>query len=211
MSFPKPKEQAAASAQRVCKMKYILASMSPRRKEILTDMGLSFEVSPADIDENIGLTDPILLVKELAFLKATHIAKEHLGEDCLIIAADTVVSLDDKILGKPKDFTDAENMLKALSGRCHTVYTGYAVSDAKSGKTVSKCAATDVYFKELSEEEIDNYVKSGEPMDKAGSYGIQGGAKDFVLKTDGEYSNVVGLPKEALRKLLEEEFIFEGR
>ncbi len=194
-----------------CEMKYILASMSPRRKEILKEMGLDFEVSPADIDENIDVDDPSLLVKELALMKASAIAKKHILDECLIIAADTVVALDEKILGKPKDSLDAKRMLNLLSGRTHTVYTGYAVSDTKSGKTIAKCAKTDVYFKKLTDEEIDGYVKTGEPLDKAGAYGIQGGAKGFVNKIDGEFSNVVGLPKEALTKLLKEEFIFEGR
>ncbi len=194
-----------------CKMKYILASMSPRRKEILKDMGLEFTVCPADIDENIGVENPSLLVKELALLKASFIAKEHLGEESLVIAADTVVALDEKILGKPKDKEDARSMLFLLSGRTHSVYTGFCVSDTKSGKTVAKCAKTDVYFKTLTEEEIDLYVESGEPLDKAGAYGIQGGAKGFVIKIDGEYSNVVGLPVDALTKLLKEEFVFEGR
>lgn len=175
------------------------------------EMGLSFEVSPADIDEDIDVSEPGLLVRELAFLKASHIAKEHLGEESLVIAADTVVALDGKILGKPKDYCDAKNMLLLLSGRTHSVYTGYCVSDTKSGKTLSKSEKTDVYFKALTEEEIDSYVKSGEPMDKAGAYGIQGKARSFVEKIEGEYSNVVGLPKEALKKMLKEEFIFEGR
>ena len=194
-----------------CKMRYILASMSPRRKQILGEMGLEFEVSPADIDENIGVENPSLLVKELALIKASVVARKHLGEECLVIAADTVVALDETILGKPKDSDDAKKMLSLLSGRTHTVYTGYAVSDTKSGKTVAKCAKTDVYFKNLTLEEIESYVKTGEPLDKAGAYGIQGGAKDFVTKIDGEFSNVVGLPVEALTKLLKEEFTFEGR
>ncbi len=192
-------------------MKYILASMSPRRKEILTEMGIDFSVEPADIDENIGIEDPKLLVKELSLLKATHIAAKHSGENCLIIAADTVVSLKGEILGKPSSEEEAERMLSMLSGATHSVFTGYCVSDCKTGKTVSKCAETKVVFRNLGKEEIEDYIKSGEPMDKAGAYGIQGGAGKFVIETSGEYSNVVGLPKEALTALLNEEFTFEGR
>lgn len=192
-------------------MKYILASMSPRRKEILESMGLEFSVEPSDVDENIGVSDPVLLVKELSLLKAANIASKHIGEDALIIAADTVVALKGDILGKPEDETDAKRMLEMLSGETHSVFTGYCVSDVKSGKTVSKCAETKVSFRKLTGEEIDEYIKSGEPMDKAGAYGIQGGAGKFVLSTEGEYTNVVGLPKEALANLLKEEFTFEGR
>ena len=192
-------------------MKYILASMSPRRKEILSDMGLCFTVEPSDVDENIGVFEPEMLVKELSLLKAVNIASKHTGEEALIIAADTVVALKGEILGKPKDEEDAKRMLLMLSGETHSVFTGYCVSDAKSGKTVSECAETKVTFRKLTDEEIVEYIKSGEPMDKAGAYGIQGKAGKFVSDTDGEYTNVVGLPKEALKKLLEEEFTFEGR
>ena len=192
-------------------MKYILASMSPRRKEILSDMGLCFTVEPSDVDENIGVFEPEMLVKELSLLKAVNIASKHTGEEALIIAADTVVALKGEILGKPKDEEDAKRMLSMLSEETHSVFTGYCVSDAKSGKTVSECAETKVTFRKLTDEEIIEYIKSGEPMDKAGAYGIQGKAGKFVSDTDGEYTNVVGLPKEALKKLLEEEFTFEGR
>ena len=192
-------------------MKYILASMSPRRKEILECMGLEFSVEPSDVDENIDVTLPELLVKELSLLKAADIASKHEGEDVLIIAADTVVAFDGEILGKPKDAKDAMRMLNMLSGATHSVFTGYCVTDAKSGKAIAKCSETKVTFRELGESEIAEYIESGEPMDKAGAYGIQGGAGKFVTETDGEYTNVVGLPKEALTKLLKEEFTFEGR
>ena len=192
-------------------MKYILASMSPRRKEILSDMGLEFSVEPSDVDENIGVTEPEMLVKELSLLKATNIALKHQGEDALIIAADTVVALNGEILGKPCDEADAKRMLSMLSGATHSVFTGFCVSDAKTGKTVAKCAETKVTFRSVTENEIGVYINSGEPMDKAGAYGIQGGAGKFVTETNGEYTNVVGLPKDALTNLLNEEFTFEGR
>ena len=192
-------------------MKYILASMSPRRKDILTEMGLEFTVEPADIDENIGVESPATLVRELSLLKAAHIAKTHVGEESLVIAADTVVALGEKILGKPTDDDDAKRMFKMLSGNTHSVYTGYCVSDTKTGKTVAKCAETKVTFRNLTDDEIDIYIAGGSPKDKAGAYGIQDDGGKFVEGIDGEFSNVVGLPKEALINLLTEEFIFEGR
>lgn len=206
------KEQAADSDQPGCDyMEYILASMSPRRKELLSEMGLSFKVCPADINEDIGITDPEMLVKQLALLKAGHIAEKHSGENVVIIAADTVVSYKNEILGKPKSEDDAKRMLRLLSGNTHTVYTGYCCADAKTGLTVARCEACHVRFRKISDEEIDEYVKSGEPMDKAGSYGIQGGASEFVDGIDGDFSCVVGLPKKALGELLQNEFTFEGR
>lgn len=206
-----PKGPAGASALPECDiMKYILASMSPRRSEILTEMGLEFEVCPADIDENIGLKDPEMLVKQLALLKAGCIAKKHSGENKVIIAADTVVAYKNEILGKPKDEKDAERMLKMLSGNTHTVYTGYCCADAKTGLTVARCEACHVKFRNLSEYEILNYIKTKEPMDKAGAYGIQGAASEFVESIDGDFSCVVGLPKKALSELLQKEFTFEG-
>lgn len=162
--------------------------MSPRRKELLTEMGLTFTVCPADIDEDIGITDPEMLVKQLALLKAGHIAEKHTGENVVIIAADTVVAYKNEILGKPKNEADAKRMLRLLSGNTHTVYTGYCCADAKTGLTVAKCEACHVRFRDISDDEIDEYVKSGEPMDKAGSYGIQGGASAFVDGIDGDFS-----------------------
>lgn len=192
-------------------MEYILASVSPRRKELLAQMGYSFKVCPADIDENIGITDPEMLVKQLALLKASYIAKKHSGENIVVIAADTVVSYKSEILGKPKDKEDAKRMLRLLSGNTHTVYTGYCCSDAKTGATVAKSDACHVSFRFITDEEIDEYVESGEPMDKAGSYGIQGAASRFVDSIDGDFSCVVGLPQKALGELLKSEFTFEGR
>lgn len=192
-------------------MEYILASNSPRRKEILTDMGLSFTVCPADINEDIGIKDPEMLVKQLAMMKAGYIAKKHAGENLIVIGADTVVAFKNEILGKPQSADDAKRMIKMLSGNIHTVYTGYCCADAKTGLTVAKCEACHVSFREISDEEIEAYVKTGEPMDKAGAYGIQGEASGFVDGIDGDFTCVVGLPKNALRELLENEFTFEGR
>lgn len=192
-------------------MEYILASASPRRCDILTEMGLQFEICPADIDENIGISEPEMLVKQLALLKAGSIAKKHSGENKVIIAADTVVAYKNEILGKPKDEEDAKRMLSMLSGNTHTVYTGFCCADAKTGYSVSKCEECHVKFRPISDEEIELYVKSGEPMDKAGAYGIQGAASVFVDAIDGDFSCVVGLPKKALEELLQNEFTFEGR
>lgn len=188
-----------------------MASASPRRCDILTEMGLKFEVCPADIDENIGLSEPEMLVKQLALLKAGSIAQKHSGENKIIIAADTVVAYKNEILGKPKDEEDAKRMLAMLSGNTHTVYTGFCCADAKTGYTVAKCEESHVKFRHIADEEIELYIKSGEPIDKAGAYGIQGAASAFVEAVDGEFSCVVGLPKKALSELLRNEFTFEGR
>ncbi|MDP4133963.1 MAG: Maf family protein [Bacillota bacterium] len=191
-------------------MRYILASMSPRRSELLSSMGLEFEICPADIDENIGVNNPEKLVTMLALLKASFVASKYTDQEVVVIAADTVVAIDGEILGKPSDELDAHNMLRKLSGKKHTVYTGYCCARADNGNMVSRCAKADVYFREISDKEIEDYIKTGEPMDKAGAYGIQGIGRQFVLRTKGEFSCVMGLPVEALGKLLKEEFSFEG-
>lgn len=172
-------------------MKKILASASPRRRELLTLAGIEYEVIPSECEE--ALPDEITpddAVKELAGQKAEDVFKRH--SDCMIIAADTVVALGNTILGKPKDEEDAFNMLSSLSGKTHTVYTGVCLK-AQNKTDIFYCA-TDVEFYELSEKEIRAYIATGEPMDKAGAYGIQG--KGFVLVKGirGDYFNVVGLP-----------------
>ena len=192
-------------------MRYVLASDSPRRKEILTEMGIEFSVVPSDVDERICVTDPKKLVTQLALLKATDVAKKFYGERVIVIAADTVVALGDNIMGKPKDEEDAFAMLSLLSGKSHSVYTGYCVCYAKNGNTTARCEKTDVVFKHLTDKEILDYIKTGEPMDKAGSYAIQGLASAFISEIKGDFFNVVGLPKDALLALLQEEFGFEGR
>lgn len=207
-----PPDLTAALGRQGCEgMKYILASTSPRRRELLSDMGLVFDVCPADIDENIGIADPKLLVSELAFLKAGHVVRQYAGKDVLVIAADTVVALDNAVLGKPTDEEDAFKMLSSLSGRKHKVYTGYCCADAKSGHMAARCAAAEVLFRRLSDEEIWDYIKTGEPMDKAGAYGIQGGAASFVETFSGEMSCIIGLPVGALSAMLHDEFHLEGR
>lgn len=190
--------------------KFILASQSPRRKELLQNVGLEFEVIVSEADESTVSdkdTSPPLYVQELALIKAAATAKKVLkNKKAIIIAADTIVTLDGAILGKPKDEKDAERMLVSLSGRRHEVYTGYCVMRIKDGYTVCNRVKTDVYFKNLTLEKIRAYIKTNEPSDKAGAYGIQGIGGLLVEKIDGDYANVVGLPVSALADTLEKEF-----
>ena len=182
-------------------MKIILASKSPRRKEILQTLGFEFEVVTADTDESSTETDPRALTRDLAERKGREVAKAITQKDVLVISCDTVVWCDGKILGKPKDEADATAMLKLLSGRKHTVTSGLSLSF--NGKTVTDSEDTDVYFAELSNDFIDKYVASGDPMDKAGGYAVQGVASMWIDKLDGCYFNVVGLPVSLLCRLLE--------
>ncbi len=179
--------------------KVILASGSPRRREILGEMGIEFEIDVPDVDETVEGT-PEEMVCTLADRKA--LAVELKRSEGLIVAADTLVSLDGKALGKPADEEEAKRMLRSLSGRAHSVYTGVCVRNARTGECKVSPVRTDVIFRELSDEEIDAYVATGEPLDKAGAYAIQGGAKAFVERYEGSRSNVIGLPKEMLRRML---------
>ncbi|MBR0348275.1 MAG: septum formation inhibitor Maf [Clostridia bacterium] len=177
----------------------ILASASPRRKELLLLAGIDFVVKVADVDEVI---DPSLtpdgVVMSLAKQKAQAVASEN--PDSLVIGADTVVVLDGKILGKPKSEENAVELLTMLSGRVHTVYTGVALIKGETVKTF--CEATQVEFYPLTDEEIKAYVATKEPMDKAGAYGIQGKGCILIRKIDGDYFNVVGLPVSAVYREL---------
>lgn len=169
----------------------ILASASPRRKELLSTAGLEFTVKIADVEEIIPENaTPYEVVKSLALQKAQAVAKDN--PDSVVIGSDTVVALDGVILGKPKDEEDAVRMLTALSGRTHTVYTGVALIHGERIRNF--CEATEVKFYPLTEEEICSYVATKEPMDKAGAYGIQGKGCVLVEKIIGDYFNVVGLP-----------------
>ncbi len=183
-------------------MKIILASASPRRRELLSALGLAFEVRPAKGEEHPepGL-DGGETAKRLSRAKCLEIASQA-EEDAVVIAADTVVCLDDEILGKPADEEDAARMLKALSGRDHRVYTGVTV--ARGGRVLSDFEETAVHFRPLSEREIAAYIATGEPMDKAGAYGIQGRASLFVRGIEGDYFNVMGLPLCKLGEMLKE-------
>ncbi len=169
----------------------ILASASPRRKELLSTAGLEFTVRVADVEEVIDENaTPDEVVMSLALQKAQAVAQA--DPTATVIGADTVVVLDGEILGKPENEQNAIEMLTALSGRSHTVYTGVAIINGKKIKNF--CEATQVEFFPLTEDEIRSYVATGEPMDKAGAYGIQGKGCVLVRKIDGDYFNVVGLP-----------------
>ena len=169
----------------------ILASQSPRRRELLSRIFAEFEVMPSLAEEVAETNAPAEYVKTLAKAKAEEVSSR-VGEDALVIGSDTVVALDGKILEKPKDADDAFRMLSALSGRAHEVYTGVALSIG--GKTLVEHEVTRVWFRDLAEDEISRYIASGEPMDKAGAYGIQEKGAQLVRKIDGDYFNVVGLP-----------------
>ena len=174
-------------------MKIILASQSPRRKELLERMGIQdFETISPNVDESAfhGLP-PEELVRRLSAEKAAAVAGK-VGEDAIVIAADTVVALEGAVLGKPADELDAFKMLSALSGVRHQVYTGVTV--CRGGEKRTAHGGTVVTFRELSEEEIEHYIATGEPMDKAGAYGIQGYGALLIQGISGDYYNVMGLP-----------------
>lgn len=181
-------------------MKLILASNSPRRAEILKQGGFSFEKRVADTDETLpnGIL-PAEAVEVLAQRKGRAVPR---AADEVLLAADTVVALDGRILGKPADSADAEAMLKMLSGRTHSVFTGVYITDGE--REFLFHTETRVTFYPLTQAEVAAYVQSGEPMDKAGAYGIQGRGALFVEKIDGDYFNVVGLPLAKTAKMLKE-------
>lgn len=181
-------------------MKIVLASQSPRRRELLGKMGLEFTVIVSQLEEDrfTGLA-PAALVTALAREKAALVAAET-DPAALVIAADTVVVLEEAILGKPSSPQEAVDMLTALSGRTHQVYTG--VSVRQNGREVTEFEATQVTFRGLTQSEIADYVATGEPMDKAGAYGIQGYGSLLVEGIQGDYCNVVGLPVERLGRML---------
>ena len=175
-------------------MKLVLASKSPRRSEILRTAGYDFTVRVADADETIPEgTSPEDAVVLLSVRKAMAVDR---AEDETVLGADTIVVLDDKILGKPKNREDAFNMLKSLSGRVHSVFTGVCI--VEKGRTMTLCEETKVEFLSLTDEEIHTYIDTNDCYDKAGAYGIQGYASKFVRGINGDYFNVVGLPISAI-------------
>ena len=176
----------------------ILASRSPRRCELLSRLGLSFETDAPDVDESCSLPAPEA-VCTLSLRKASAAASAHPG--CYILGADTLVSIQDSSLGKPADESDAVRMLKCLSGRTHQVYTGVTVI-SPSGESYTEHDRTDVTFDRLSDKEILSYVRSGEPMDKAGAYALQGMAGAWVTRLEGSDTSVIGLPLYLVRRLL---------
>lgn len=187
----------------------ILASASPRRRELLENMGLQFTVSVSDADESGVDTSvpPEIYVQELALLKAAAVAKTVIkNKNAIVISADTIVVCDGEILGKPNSEEDAVRMLTELSGKAHKVYTGFCVMRLSDAFTVCKNVCTEVVFKPITREKIERYVKTGEPMDKAGSYAIQGLGAMLIDRINGDYFNVVGLPVSELADVLETEF-----
>ncbi len=181
-------------------MQLILASASPRRRELLSLFGLPFAVRAADIDETMDPEkSPFDEVARVSRAKALRVARE---EDDVVVAADTIVVCRGRVLGKPRDPAQAAAMLEMLSGREHQVMTGCTVLRGQTGKTVTE--VTNLHFRPLSRKEIERYVATGEPMDKAGAYGIQGGAALFCRRIEGDYYNVMGLPVCRLGQMLRE-------
>ena len=185
-------------------MRMILASGSPRRRELLEMLGVkNLEIIPAKGEEQAHPElPPDALVRELARCKAMEVAAAQAGPEDVVIAADTVVVLDGKVLGKPRDKAHAAEMLRALSGRSHSVFTGLCV--LRGAQQLSHAEESRVCFRELGGDEIARYIATGEPMDKAGAYGAQGIASVFVERIEGDFFNVMGLPLCALGKLLKQ-------
>lgn len=179
--------------------KIVLASGSPRRQELLRYITSEFEIMPSDIEE-VASGTPKEQVLKLALDKAGDIAKRR--PDDVVIGADTLVAIGGQILGKPKDEQDAAAMLRKLSGNTHCVYTGIAVM--AEGKAEIRCVVTQVKFNEMTNDEIEEYIKTGEPMDKAGAYGIQGYGGKFIDRIDGCYFNVMGLPQSIVYDMIKE-------
>jgi len=181
--------------------KIILASASPRRKEILEKTGLKFKVDESDYEENMDIRfNPRELASRHSIGKAQAVAAKY--SNALIISADTIVLLKNRIFGKPRNRKEAREMLKTLNGKAHTVITGYTILDTDTGKKTTKSVESKVFFKRLTDDEISTYIKSGEPLDKAGAYGVQGLGALIVKRIEGDFFNVMGLPLNALAESL---------
>jgi septum formation protein len=182
----------------------ILASNSPRRRDLLAQAGLTFTVIPSEVDEHtVTMSDPEVFVRTLAESKAIGIAEKH--PSSWVIGADTIVVIENQILGKPGSADAARVMLRHLSGKIHQVFTGYCICCKQENRLFTDTVKTDVRFKNLSNAEIERYIQTGEPFDKAGSYGIQGKGSVLVQSIKGSYTNVVGLPlSEVVDMLIEE-------
>ncbi len=181
--------------------KVVLASTSPRRVELLKKIIQAFEVVKPDFEEDLSLKlSPFELAEFLAMGKAESVAKKF--KDAIVIEADTLISFEGIVLGKPKDEKDAFKMLSVLSGRTHSVFTGFAVIDVRAGNKFSKAFEAKVSFKVLAENDILDYIASGEPLDKAGAYAIQGLGGKFVEKFEGDFDTIVGLPVVELERVL---------
>ena len=200
-TFTGPGHQVMRQGSMYKTKKIILASASPRRKEILEKTGLKFMVDASDYEEDLSLRMPARrLARYLSCEKAKAIANRY--KNAIIIAADTIICLDDKVFGKPRNESDAKRMLNIMNGRSHYVITGFTVIDTGEGQSVSRSIVTKVYFKKITRKWIEEYVSTGEPLDKAGAYAIQGLGAAIVKKIEGDYNNVVGLPIDALMKAL---------
>jgi septum formation protein len=183
------------------KKRLILASNSPRRIVLLKSLGYHFDIIPHDIEECIhGNVSPTELVQNLAFLKASDVAGRVC--DAVIVSADTIIVHKKSILGKPKDVSDAKRILSILSNSEHDVISCVCVMASPSRKKMLRIERTHIKMKNIKDEEIDRYILTGEPMDKAGAYAIQGEGRKFIEKIDGSYSNAVGLPLELLQEML---------
>lgn len=175
----------------------MLASSSPRRRELLEKTGLEFIIDPVKTEEKLDANiEPVELAVSISFQKALSACPSHPGS--IIIAADTFVVLEGRLLGKPRNLEHARRMLTFMSGKSHHVITGFTILDCYSRRNVSRTVTTRVHFKLLSNNQIDQYVASGEPLDKAGAYAIQGTGAELVERIEGDYSNVIGLPVDAL-------------
>ena len=184
--------------------KIILASTSPRRKELLKKIGIEFEIIPPDYDENI-IHKPFSyeLVESVAEKKGLSIA-DKLKEDAIVISADTVVVYKNEILGKPKNYDDAFAMLYKLNGNTHIVVTSVCIFDTEKNKKIIKSNTSKVTFKNVSEIKIKDYINKFSPYDKAGAYGIQEMGENYIKEINGDYDNIVGLPTKMLKKMLDE-------
>ena len=172
-------------------MRIILASQSPRRKQLLELLNIKYEAIPADIDELIDSNNDLVKeIEKLSYQKAFHVFKDN--KDALVIGSDTIVKINNEVLGKPKTYEDAKKMLKALSNNTHEVVTGVTILKDDKVETFSSIAK--VTFYPLTEQEIDEYIKTNEPMDKAGAYAIQGIGAKFIKTIDGDYYTIMGLP-----------------
>jgi septum formation protein len=184
------------------KSAFILASASPRRRELLEALGAVFEICPADIPEILVPGEPPLAqVRRLAWEKARHTAGKFPGR--AVLAADTIVVLEDQILGKPADLAEAGRMLRLLSGRGHQVMTAFCLLGGPLSEPCRQEAVSEVFFRSLAEEEIEAYLKTGESLDKAGAYAVQGLGVALIREVRGSLTNVVGLPLEEVRPVLE--------
>ena len=183
--------------------KIILASASPRRKELLEKIGLRFEVEPSNYEEDMSSQlSPDELAKSISLEKARIVARKH--RNAIVIAADTFIVFKGKIMGKPNTEAEARKMLSTLKGKSHSVITGFTILDTDENKVVSRSVETIIHIKNLTPEEIDAYVRSKEPLDKAGAYAVQGLGSVIVERIEGDYFNVMGLPLSALAEGLKE-------